>query len=289
LKKMDSDTLGWAAEMACLLEVSADKPGNVTRNKEFNDTSFQDFIISAAAIGPAFRSAASVSVGETILSAIRATRAFVGSNTNLGIVLLLAPLAKAAGPDSSNNLQAAVKPILENLTVEDARKAYEAINLAKPAGMGTSEQHDLSDVKVEITLLQAMEEARERDSLAAEYVSDYNITFGIGLPALRRTLNQGVNLPEAIVQTFLSILSEVPDTLIARKKGITTAQDVSNQASQIIKNGGIFGDKKEIQKFDCALRDDKHSLNPGTTADLIAAVLFAYLIEDNFPLLPKEQ
>jgi triphosphoribosyl-dephospho-CoA synthase len=287
LKMMESDKIGWAAEMACLLEVSADKPGNVTRKEDFNDTSFQDFIISAAAIGPAFRSAASVSVGETILSAIRATRAFVGSNTNLGIVLLLAPLAKAAGSDSSHNLQAAVKPVLRGLTVEDARKAYEAINLANPAGMGTSERHDLSEVKVEITLLQAMEEARDRDSLAGEYVSDYNITFGIGLPALRRTLSQGVNLSEAIVQTFLSILSEVPDTLISRKKGITAAEDVSSQAGRILKNGGIFGAQGEIQEFDRTLRDEKHSLNPGTTADLIAGVLFAYLIEDNFPLSPK--
>jgi len=286
---MESDKVGWAAEMACLLEVSADKPGNVTRKEDFNDTSFQDFIISAAAIGPAFRSAASVSVGETILSAIRATRAFVGSNTNLGIVLLLAPLAKAAGSDSSRNLQAAVRPILRCLTVEDARRAYEAINLANPAGMGTAERHDLSEVKVEITLLQAMEEARDRDSLAGEYVSDYNITFGIGLPALRRTLAQGVNLSEAIVQTFLYILSEVPDTLIGRKKGITAAQDVSKQANRILKNGGIFGAKREIQEFDSVLRDEKHSLNPGTTADLIAAVLFAYLIEDNFPLSPERQ
>jgi triphosphoribosyl-dephospho-CoA synthase len=286
---MEPDKIGWAAEMACLLEVSAEKPGNVTRRQDFNDTSFQDFIISAAAVGPAFRSAASVSVGETILNAIRATRAFVGSNTNLGIVLLLAPLAKASGTEASHNLQAAVRPILRDLTVEDARKAYEAINMANPSGMGTSDRHDLSEVKVEITLLQAMEEARDRDSLAGEYVSDYNITFGIGLPALRRTLAQGVNLSEAIVQTFLSILSEVPDTLIGRKKGITAAQDVSRQANRILKNGGIFGAKREIQKFDRALRDEKHSLNPGTTADLIAAVLFAHLIEDNFPLSPKRQ
>ncbi len=288
MKMMESDKIGWAAEMACLLEVSADKPGNVTRNEDFNDTSFQDFIISAAAIGPAFRSAQLVSVGETILSAIQATRAFVGSNTNLGIVLLLAPLAKAAGSYSSNNLQAAVKPILRGLTVEDGRRAYEAINLAKPAGMGTSKRYDLSEVQVEmITLLQAMEEARDRDSIAGEYVTDYHITFAIGLPTLRRTLEQGCSLSEAIVQTFLCILSEVPDTLIARKNGPKVAQDISNQASRIIEKGGILGNKREIQKFDLALRNEKHSLNPGTTADLVAAVLFAYLVEDDFPLSPK--
>jgi len=284
---IEADKIGWAAEMACLLEVNAKKPGNVTSRHDFNDTSFQDFIISAAAIGPAFRSSATLSVGEIILNAIRATRSFVSSNTNLGIVLLLAPLAKAAGSDSAPSLQDAVKPVLNGLTIEDARKAYDAINLAKPAGMGTSNNHDLSESKVEITLLQAMEEARDRDSLAKEYVSNFNITFGIGLPALRHTLSKGVSLPEAIVQTFLCILAEVPDTLIARKKGLETAQNVSNQAGRILKNGGIFSNKKEIQLFDYSLRDEKHNLNPGTTADLIAAVLFAYLIEDNFPLLPK--
>lgn len=286
---MDSDKIGWAAEMACLLEVCAEKPGNVTRRQDFNDTCFADFLISASAIGPAFRCAAKVPVGETILRAIRTTRRFVGMNTNLGIVLLLAPLAKAAGLDRSNNLQSAVKPVLQSLTVDDARMAYEAIRLAKPAGMGTSQRYDLYETEVDITLFQAMEEACDRDALAREYVTDYKITFEIGLTGLRRTMDQGAGLSEAIVQTFLSILAKIPDTLIARKNGMTTARDVSDRAGRILKNGGIFGDKGEIQKFDFALRNKKHRLNPGTTADLVAAVLFAYLVEGDFPLLTEGQ
>ena len=73
----------------------------------------------------------------------------------------------------------------------------------------------------------------------------------------------------------------MPDTLIARKNGKEVAQQISNRAKRIIKKGGIFGDKGEIQKFDFDLRDEKHSLNPGTTADLIAAVLFAYFVEED--------
>lgn len=279
---MDSEKIGLAVEMACLFEVSADKPGNVTRHKDFEDTSFEDFLISAAAIGPAFRSTAKASVGEIILQAIRATRNLVQVNTNLGIVLLLAPLAKAAELSPSINLQSAVGSVLQNLTVEDTQLTYQAIRLAKPAGMGTSQRYDLNKTITDITLFQAMDVARNRDAISREYVTTYNITFAIGLVALKKTLEQGAPLAEAIVQTFLSILAEVPDTLIARKNGTEVAKQISNRAKRIIKEGGIFGDKEEIQKFDLELRDKKHRLNPGTTADLIAAVLFAYFIEEDF-------
>ncbi len=109
--------------MACLLEVSAEKPGNVNRQQDFNDACFEDFVISAAAIGPAFRRAPDTSVGETILNAVRTTRHFVGGNTNLGIVLLLAPLAKAAGMEGFDALRSALGSVLKSLTVDDARKA----------------------------------------------------------------------------------------------------------------------------------------------------------------------
>lgn len=284
---MDRNKIGWAAEMACLLEVSADKPGNVSRHGDFHDMCFEDFLLSASAIGPVFRSAPSVTVGETILRAIETTRRFVEVNTNLGIVILLAPLAKAAGMCHSRDLRPAVKGVLQNLTVDDTRLTYEAIRLAGPAGMGTSERYDLSEDDIDITLLQAMDEARDRDSVASEYVTDYGITFEIGLASLRQTLHQGVGLPDAIVQTFLTILATVPDTLIARKKGIETAREVSDTALKIIENGGIFCSKNEIRKFDFALRDKKNRLNPGTTADLIAAVLFVFLIEDDFSLSVK--
>jgi len=283
---MDGDKISWAAEMACLLEASADKPGNITRHNDFNDSCFEDFIISAAAIGPAFRCAADASVGETILRAIRDTRRFVGVNTNLGIVLMLVPLAKAAGIDGFDALRSALGSVLKGLTVNDAHLAYEAIRLANPGGLGTVRQHDTEDRDVSITLYEAMDLARNRDSLAKEYVTDFKITFEIGLTALKNALKKGAAMPEATVQTFLSILARIPDTLIARKKGMDTAVDISGQASQILKYGGVFSPKgrQEICRFDLALRGKKHSLNPGTTADLIAAVLFVFLIENNLKL-----
>ncbi len=284
---MDSDKIGLAAEMACLLEVSAEKPGNVTRRKDFNDACFEDFVISAAAIGPAFRHAADATVGEIILRAVRATRRLVGGNTNLGIVLLLAPLAKAAGLDHSDELRLAVSSVLRNLTVDDARLAYEAIRLASPAGMETVQQYDVQETDVNITLREAMGQARDRDALAREYVTDFEITFEVGLTAFQWILEQGAGISEAVVQTFLSILAQVPDTLIARKNGMEAAREVSGRAGQVLKRGGIFSEKgqAEIKRLDLALRDKGHTLNPGTTADLTAAVLFVYLVENDLPQL----
>jgi len=284
---LTNDKIAWAAQIACLLEVCAEKPGNVTRHKDFNDTCFEDFVISAAAIGPAFQRAADAPVGETIIQAVRATRRFVGGNTNLGIVLLLAPLAKAAGLDHSDALRLTVGSVLRSLTVEDARLAYEAIRLAHPAGMGTVEQFDVRERAVDITLREAMRKARDWDAVAREYATDFAITFEIGLTALRRILEQGVGMLEAVVQTFLSILAQVPDTLIARKRGIEVACEVSDRAGEVLELGGIFGDRgqKEVKRLDLTLRDEKHTLNPGTTADLVAAALFVYLVENDLPPL----
>ncbi len=286
---MVPDKIGWAAEIACLLEVSAEKPGNVTRRKDFADTSFNDFIISAVAIGPAFRQANNSSVGEIILEAIQATQHFVGLNTNLGIVLLLAPLAKAAIMARGDGLRTALGSVLKNLTVDDARLAYEAIRLAKPAGMGKVKQFDLHETDPGISLLEAMAQARDRDSVAREYVTDYAITFEVGLATFERIIGEGVDMSEAIVQTFLSILAKVPDTLIARKNGLAVAEDVSDRARLVLEQGGIFNQNGQtaIEKFDLSLRSAKHHLNPGTTADIMAAVLFTYLVVNDFPPLSQ--
>ena len=287
MKPFTGEKIAWAAQIACLLEVSADKPGNVTRHTDFNDTCFEDFVVSAAAIGPAFQHAADTPVGETIIRAIRATKRFVAGNTNLGIVLMLAPLAKAAGLARAGGLRSAVRSVLGSLTVDDTRLTYEAIRLARPAGMGTVQKYDLQETEIDITLRQAMALARDRDTIAREYVTDFKITFEIGLESLRRNLEKGTGMSDAIVQTYLTILTQVPDTLIARKVGMEAAQRISARAGQVLKTGGLMTTegKAELKRFDTELRDEGHTLNPGTTADLTAGVLFAYLVENDLPRL----
>jgi triphosphoribosyl-dephospho-CoA synthase len=276
------------AQIACIWEACAPKPGNVNRCHDFSDTSLEDFLLSAIAIGPAFEMAGQSSIGQIIRQAVANTRQWVRSNTNLGLVLLLAPLTKACLTmnDESKSKIAALRSnlhaVLNTLAVEDARLAYDAIRLARPCGLGQVSQADVVD-EPSITLLQAMALAQERDSIAHEYITDYAITFEIGLPVLKEALSQDLDLSSAIVQTFLTILSQVPDTLIARKKGSAAARKVSQLAEEVLIKGGVltFPGRERLAEMDRVLREDAaHTLNPGTTADLTAAAIFLALIEN---------
>jgi len=282
LKTLSGEEIAWAAQTACLLEASAEKPGNVSPAASFADTSFVEFAASAIALGPSFREAGSVPVGETILRAVRDTRRFVRVNTNLGLVLLLAPLARAAAlVRSGDTLRTTVGHVLRDLTVGDARAAYAAISLAGPGGLGTVAEHDVADGAADITLRDAMALARERDAIAREYVTDYALTFAVGYPALRAALGEGYPVSDAIVHTFLSLLSAFPDTLIARKEGEMVAARVARRAAEVLALGGpaSAAGRAELVSLDRELRDAAHRLNPGTTADLTAASLFVCLAE----------
>lgn len=276
---MTPDEVAAAAQLACLLEASAPKPGNVSPRHAFHDMRYGDFLRSAVAIGPAMRAAASQSVGATVLAAIEATRRRTRANTNLGIVLLFAPLARAALIDG-DGLRPRVSRVLRELTIEDARLAYRAIRLAAPGGFETAAQHDIRD-EPSVTLLEAMRSAADRDSIAAEYASDFALTFEHGVPTLQRALARADSQEAAIVQTYLELLAAVPDTLIARKRGTDQARAVSAEAARVIAAGGVFtgAGRKAIAAFDGRLRDPRNQLNPGTTADLVAATLFVALLE----------
>jgi triphosphoribosyl-dephospho-CoA synthase len=280
---MDPDRIAQAAQLACLLEVSADKPGNVTWGKAFWDARYVDFMTSAVAIGPALRDAPHKPVGETILRAVRDTRRFVRTNTNLGMILLLTPLAKAAGIPHPQGLQGAVGQVLSALSVDDARDAFEAIRFAAPGGLGDADVYDVHAAEVSVTLLEAMRAAQDRDAVAREYATDFQVTFAIGHAALLRFLKKGHPFSDAVVQTALTILSQVPDTLIARKEGLVTARAVSEQAAHVLEVGGAFSKegREALEAFDHAIRDDEHRLNPGTTADLTTASIFALLVEED--------
>jgi len=267
-----------AAQLACVLEASADKPGNITPRHDFSDTSYQDMLRSAIAIGPELGRAGERGVGETVLAAVRATRRVAGANTNLGIALLLAPLARAAlrgGP-----LRRAVESELGALTLDDARAAYEAIRLAGAGGLDEPVEHDVRAAPT-VGLREAMAAAAGRDSVAAEYASGYAVTFELGLPALRRALDDGLAPRAAAVEAFLALLGRVPDTLIARKRGGAAAERVSAGAASVLAAGGVRDDagRAALAAFDASLRSDGNALNPGTTADLVTAVLFVAGLE----------
>jgi len=252
-----------AAQLACVLEVSAFKPGNITPAHDFHDTSYEDMLRSAIAIGPEMARAGERGVGETVLAAVKASRG--ASNTNLGIVLLLAPLAKAF----LENVAPAA--ILRALDVADARAAYAAIRVAGGGGLDEPVEHDVRS-EPDIGLREAMASAAGRDSIASEYVTDFAITFGIGVPALMAALER-LPVREAIVELHLRLLAAVPDTLIARKRGADAAERVSAGAREVLAG------RRALADFDASLRAPGNALNPGTTADLVTATLFVALVE----------
>ena len=269
------------------MEVCARKPGNVSRDHDFSDTSFEDFLLSAIAISPAFESAAESGVGQVIWQAALDTRRWVRPNTNLGLILLLVPLVKAAVKASGlDNIRQSLRLILNSLSIEDARLAYAAIRLARPGGLGKVSEADIAEEPA-ITLLQAMILAQSWDSIASEYATGFSITFEIGLPALKRALLETADFSHAVVQAYLTILSRIPDTLIARKIGFESARQVSLHAEEALGLGGVFTPKgrEAVLKMDKTLRNPAHTLNPGATADLTAAAIFLELIESKeFPV-----
>jgi triphosphoribosyl-dephospho-CoA synthase len=268
------EAVAGAAQLACVLEASAEKPGNITPRHDFADTSYEDMLRSAIAIGPELARASERGVGASVLAAVEATRRVAGANTNLGIALLLAPLARAALVGSG------VGDVLAALTVDDARDAYEAIRRAGAGGLDEPVEHDVRAAP-EIGLREAMAAAAERDSVAREYASGFAITFDRGLPALDRALEAGLPPRVAIVELFLELLAAVPDTLIARKRGRAEAERVSAAAAAVLRTGGVrTGTGRDaIGGLDAALRRDGNALNPGTTADLVTAVLFVAVLE----------
>lgn len=270
-----------AAQLAAVLEVSAAKPGNVGPEHRFRDAGYEDFLRSALAIGPAMADAVHAGVGATILRAVADTRRVVGANTNLGIILLFAPLARAAA-EGTGELRSRLHRTLAALSVADAEAAYEGIRLASPGGLGQVPEQDVRDTPT-VTLRAAMALAAPRDAIAREYMSDYAITFGIGEPALERAVAGGASLRAAATEAFLRILARVPDTLIARKCGVEMARRVSQRAAEVLEAGPPDTPERRIAltELDIALRGRHNALNPGSTADLTAAALFVRLLEHN--------
>jgi len=269
-----------AAQLACLLEASAPKPGNVGPGRHFTDLRYEHFLASAAAIGGPLAAAGANPVGLTVRRAIEATRRWTPSNTNLGIVLLFVPLARARFLGSTGDFRAAVGTVLEETSVEDARQVYAAIRLAAPGGLGRAEAQDVAEEPC-VTLLEAMRLAGDRDGIAREYATGFEVTFDTGAPALAAARREGLSWDDAVVETFLTLLARTPDTHIARRSGAALAREVCERAQAVLAVGGVRSDagRRAIAAMDPALRDPANSANPGTTADLTAAAIFVVLLD----------
>lgn len=266
---------GLCAQVACIWEATARKPGNVHRYRDFDDSTYLDFLLSAAAIAPVMTTAYQRRVGATILEAVRATRRVAGTNTNLGMVLLLAPLA-AVPPDQE--LRRGVVRVLAELDVEDARLAYEAIRLASPGGLGRVAEQDVQEEPTR-TLRQVMALAADRDLVARQYADGFTEVFDDGVPALLAGLQRTGSMEGAIVFAHLHMMAHHADTLIARKRGWAEAEEAACRARAVLDAG-----LTELNSFDAWLHAEGHARNPGATADLLTACLFVLLRENTITL-----
>jgi triphosphoribosyl-dephospho-CoA synthase len=276
--------IGQLAEVACLWEATARKPGNVHRYRDFDDAAYLDFLLSAAATRLALDRATAMPVGATILDAVRATRQVVATNTNLGIVLLLAPLA--AVPAGVEFSRSEVLNVLRGLTLADSRAVFEAIRLAQPAGLGRVPAQDVADEPT-LPLGEIMALAADRDLIARQYANGFREVFDEAVPALARGLEATGCLEGAIVWCQLSLLAGHADSLIARKRGPAEAEEASRRAHAVLDAGwpdpSAAGALRELDVWLCAAGRGR---NPGTTADLVTAGLFVALRQGLLSLPP---
>lgn len=264
--------------LACKLEASARKPGNVHPDASFENSNYEDFIQSAKAIAPILSKTKPESIGDSILNAVEATKKAVAQNTNLGIVLLLAPLASISLSDS---ISSNIEEILDGMNVEDSKLIYRAINLANPAGMGKSTTQDLFNEPT-VAFREIMSSVAERDSIARAYKNGFSDLIPESQSHLENQAKQLIdNWEQTIIRWQLELMAKIPDTLILRKCGQETSQQSAAYAKEII--DANWPNKKESQEllvqFDDWLRADGNKRNPGTTADLIAAKIFILLRE----------
>ena len=298
-------------ELACLLEVSATpKPGNVHRFRDFYDLRYEDFMASCVSLGISIEKLAlkgyqiktatlewsDLHLGFAIKRAIEESNFFHGrGNSNLGIILLFAPMSVAAGMtyDSEKltcdvaDLKWALIDVMKNTTVEDAIAVSEGIKIANPGGLGNTDKYDvksetLKDELIDnnINLEKLMLSCKERDNICFEISQGFPITFDTGLKVLQQTLKQSKDINLSTINTYLAILSSYPDTLVIRKFGQQIADNISEKAKKILDLGGAttIDGRRELEEFDIEMREEIEKINPGTSADLVAATLFVHLL-----------
>jgi triphosphoribosyl-dephospho-CoA synthase len=271
-----------AFKQACLDELDAPKPGNVHVFAAGHRMTASEFVRSAEAAAAPL-AAPGARVGMRILGAVDATLAAVSTNTNLGIILLCAPLA-AATDASSPIPRAALAQVLDSLDIHDAELAFRAIARAAPAGLGRAERFDVFEPAT-VTLQQAMAVAADRDRIARQYACAFEDVFELGEPVLEATLLRSAHPKWATLAVYLAFLSAFPDSHIVRKHGLSAAQDICRAAAPFhlrMRSGedaaALLAD---LLAFDARLKDK--GVNPGTSADLTVATLFAHRLRTILP------
>lgn len=261
---------------ACELELQAFKPGNVSVYSDGHDMTVDDFRISANVSALEIANPA-YTLGEKIYYAVKATRNAVGCNTNLGIILLCAPMIQAAyNKQAEQSFRDALSTVLKNTTIGDADWVFKAITLASPGGLGESEHEDVSQ-KSTATLVDAMAIAQDRDRIALQFVTDFSDIFNFAIIQYNQAYDLWGDQKWAAVAVYTALLSEYTDSHIERKYGKLYSALVCSLMS--LANKELLNNKKPediiplLQSIDQILKIK--GINPGTTADLTVATVLA--------------
>lgn len=285
---LSSDVIARCFLAACNAELTALKPGNVHIHAPGHGMDVTHFKAAAEACAPII-GLSGLTLGLRIKNAVASSMAAAGCNTNLGIILLCAPIAAAAMRNEPVSLFERVKCELAELRPNDAGFVYAAIRQANPGGLGTTEEADVAQSPT-IPLLDAMALAAPRDRIAANYVSGLRDIFEDHLPLLIQisgdtSSNNGIppSRDDAVATLYMSLLARYPDSHIRRKFGMETSAHVQRlaQAGRACWTPFVqSASYAELMALDRILKTERW--NPGTTADFVVATLFAAALEDQF-------
>ncbi|MGB4498120.1 MAG: triphosphoribosyl-dephospho-CoA synthase [Methylococcaceae bacterium] len=264
---------------ACEIELQAFKPGNVSVFADGHDMTVDDFRKSAN-VSALPLCEESYSLGEKIFYATKATREAVGCNTNLGIILLCAPLIHAVQKYPDLKLHDRLVQVLKNTTVDDANWVFQAISLAKPGGLGEVEKQDVSQ-NATVTLQAAMQLASDKDRIALQYVSDYKDIFDLGVLSYTHAFNRWQKQSWAAVAVYANLLSQFPDSHIERKFGSRYSVKVKDMMCELSDKLNLVENPEQVKpllyQMDTELKS--HGLNPGTSADLTVTTVLTVFLE----------
>jgi len=278
-------TPGWCAAVASILEATARKPGNVSPNRSFSDLSYDDLCNAALAMVPALDRGKKNSLGRMIKNAVIYSRSKTLSNANLGIILAIYPLAAASTSPGKPLRPTDADTEIEQCNAQDALDIYDAIKLSTPGSLGKRDSYDIHSPAPE-SIRDAMQHAavtEPTDSIAALWASGYQSLWDSIVSDLQYNESHGASWEQSIIFTALSQLARTPDSLIIRRHGRQKAIQVSSEAAVVLE---LPHDDRAaaIEAFDWRLRHPCR-INPGTTADLVAAALYVHLWNSNFHTL----
>jgi triphosphoribosyl-dephospho-CoA synthase len=295
LNKVISEKIASAYRNACIAEIEALKPGNVHVFADGHGMTIHDFMNSADVTAEIITQP-NLTVGERIFQSVKATQEAVSTNTNLGIILLCAPLIHAVlngsqvEVDVNQGLQKRLDSTLSQLTVQDAVLVAEAIVLANPAGLGDSDENDVH-VTPNVTLLEMMATAQHKDRIAWQYANHFADIFEFGLVRYAQAMTQWQTLTNnrrqnqawATTALYLSFLAKQLDSHVVRKHGEALAKQLMQEAVEMEAIFWEAENPKMVQKhlltWDASLKS--RNINPGTSADLTVACLMV----GNFELI----